>query len=89
MAFATSFESLVDVLAERFPAKSTLLAREHRRVDHGLLSVGLKLHCFGDGARFAPLIEALGGTGRCSGATSTSGRKPVFVWYCRRREAQP
>jgi hypothetical protein len=64
MAFAASFESLVDVLAERVPAKSTLLAREHRRVDHGLLSVGLKLHCLGGSERFAPLVDGLGGAGR-------------------------
>jgi hypothetical protein len=64
MAFATSFRCLIDVLAERVPAKSSVLAREQRRVDHGLLSVGLKLHCLGGAERFAPLIEALGGAGR-------------------------
>jgi hypothetical protein len=64
MAFSTSFGCLIDVLAERVPAKSSVLARERRRVDHGLLSVGLKLHCLGGAERFAPLIEALGGAGR-------------------------
>jgi hypothetical protein len=64
MAFAASFGSLIDVLAERVPAKSAVLFREHRRVDHGLLSVGLKLHCLGDCERFAPLVDGLGGAGR-------------------------
>ena len=64
MAFAASFERLIDVLAERVPAKSAVLLREQRLVDHGLLSVGLKLHCLGGGERFASLIEGLGGEGR-------------------------
>src|SRR5690349_813924 len=64
MAFASSFGNLVDVLAERVPAKSAALAREQRRVDHGLLSVGLKLHCLEGCPPFDPLIEALGGAGR-------------------------
>jgi hypothetical protein len=64
MAFATSFGCLIDILAKRVPAKSGVLAREQRRVNHGLLSVGLKLHCLGGAEHFAPLIEALGGAGR-------------------------
>jgi hypothetical protein len=64
MAFAASFGSLIDVLAKRVPAKSAVLLREQRRVDHGLLSVGLKLHCLGNCERFAPLVDGLGGAGR-------------------------
>jgi hypothetical protein len=42
-------------------ATADVLAANHRRVDHGLLSVGLKIHCLDDGHRFDKLIEGLGG----------------------------
>jgi len=48
----------------RAPAKVDALALEKRRVPHGLLSVGLKLHCLGDEHLFSPLFEALGGERR-------------------------
>lgn len=61
MAYAASIERLLDVLHARAPAKVEALAPERRSVAHGLLSVGLKLHCLGDDDLFEPLIEALGG----------------------------
>ncbi len=64
MAFAASIERLLQTLHARAPAKVDALAREKRRVRHGLLSVGLKLHCLGDEHLFAPLIDALGGESR-------------------------
>ena len=61
MAYAASIERLLDTLHVRAPAKVDALVLEKRRVRHGLLSVGLKLHCLGDDHLFTPLIDALGG----------------------------
>jgi hypothetical protein len=36
-------------------------ALHRRRVEHGHLSVGLKIHCLGDGSQFSTLVEGLGG----------------------------
>src|SRR5438132_581073 len=36
-------------------------APHRRRVEHGHLSVGLKIHCLGDGSQFSTLVEGLGG----------------------------
>jgi hypothetical protein len=40
---------------------ANVLAADHRRVEHGLLSVGLKIHCLDDGQKFHRLIQGLGG----------------------------
>lgn len=64
MAYAASLEHLLDTLRTRAPAKVDALVFEKRRVSHGLLSVGLKLHCLGQAELFGPLIYALGGEGR-------------------------
>lgn len=61
MAHAASIDRLLDALRGRAPDKVEALASQKRRVRHGLLSVGLKLHCLGDYALFDALIEALGG----------------------------
>ncbi len=61
MAYATSIERLLEILHARAPVNVDALALEKRCVPHGLLSVGLKLHCLGDEDLFSPLIEALGG----------------------------
>jgi hypothetical protein len=64
VAYAASIERLLETLHARAPAKVDALALEKRRVPHGLLSVGLKLHCLGDDALFNPLVDALGGERR-------------------------
>ncbi len=64
MAYAASIDLLLHVLRSHPLAKVDALAREKRRVRHGLLSVGLKLHCLGDEYLFRPLIDALGGETR-------------------------
>ena len=43
------------------PAKVDAIALNRRRVEHGLLSVGLKIHCLGSGSEFSALVERLGG----------------------------
>src|SRR6266436_3175353 len=43
------------------PAKVDAVALHRRRVEHGHLSVGLKIHCLGDGSQFSTLVEGLGG----------------------------
>src|SRR5262245_26727389 len=54
-------DSTFNERAERAPAKVDAVALHRRRVEHGHLSVGLKIHCLGDGSQFSTLVEGLGG----------------------------
>jgi hypothetical protein len=56
-----SFEDLLALLRGRAPAKVDAVALHRRRVEHGHLSVGLKIHCLGGGSQFSTLVEGLGG----------------------------
>src|SRR5205809_1564381 len=56
-----SFEDLLALLHGHAPAKVDAVALHRRRVEHGHLSVGLKIHCLGDGSQFSTLVEGLGG----------------------------
>src|SRR6266511_2928547 len=51
------WRSCTGTLRRRFDA----VALHRRRVEHGHLSVGLKIHCLGDGSQFSTLVEGLGG----------------------------
>ena len=58
--------NLEDLLYLLYPAAPTLvdtISINRRRVEHGLLSVGLKIHCLGDGKQFNGIINELGGAG--------------------------
>jgi len=57
-------EDLLAVLHERAPGKAGAVAAQRWRVEHGLLSVGLKIHALGSGREFFPLVERLGGASR-------------------------
>jgi hypothetical protein len=59
MGFARSAVRLL--LHGSAPAKVDAVALHRRRVEHGYLSVGLKIHCLGDGSQFSTLVEGLGG----------------------------
>ena len=61
MSYRYSLEDLLALLHSRAPTKVDAVARHRRRVEHGLLSVGLKIHCLGKGSQFSTLVEALGG----------------------------
>jgi hypothetical protein len=61
VSYRYSFEELLALLHGRAPAKVDAVALHRRRVEHGYLSVGLKIHCLGDGSQFATLVEGLGG----------------------------
>src|SRR4029450_12298169 len=56
-----SFEDLLALLHGRAPAKVDAVALHRRRVEHGHLSVGLKIHCLGGGSQFSTLVEGRGG----------------------------
>src|SRR5207244_8641186 len=56
-----SFEDLLALLQGHAPAKVDAVALHRRRVEHGHLSVGLKIHCLGDGSQLCTLVEGLGG----------------------------
>ena len=55
------FEDLLALLHGRAPAKVDEVALHRRRVEHGHLSVGLKIHCLGGGSQFSTLVKGLGG----------------------------
>jgi len=61
VTYRYSFEDLLALLHGHAPAKVDAVALHRRRVDHGHLSVGLKIHCLGDGSQFSTLVEGLGG----------------------------
>jgi hypothetical protein len=64
VSYRYSLEDLLVVLHKHAPAKADAVALHRRVVEHGLLSVGLKLHCLGSGGQFATLVEGLGGSTR-------------------------
>ena len=85
MAYAASIDQLLDVLRERVCAKVDALALEKRRVRHGLLSVGLKLHCLGGEDLFQLAYRGPGR--RTLGARSQrvqDVREPGSAWCYRR-----
>ncbi len=59
--YAYTLQDLLVALEPFAPIKVSAVSANHRRVDHGLLTVGLKLHSFGGCEAFRPLIEELGG----------------------------
>ena len=61
MAYRYSFEDLLALLHGHAPAQVDAVALQRRRVEQGHLSVGLKIHCLGDGSQFSTLVEGLGG----------------------------
>ncbi len=54
-------ENLLSVLRPHCPAKVDALCKDLRSVEHGLTTVGLKIHCFGDNRELLRLIDAFGG----------------------------
>src|SRR2546430_15404783 len=61
VSYGYSFEDLLALLHGHAPAKVDAVVRHRRRVEHGRLSVGLKVHCLGDGSQFSTLVKGLGG----------------------------
>ena len=61
MSYPYNFEDLLALLHGSAPAKVDAVALSRRRVEHGHLSVGLKIHCLGSGNQFSTLVEGLGG----------------------------
>jgi hypothetical protein len=62
--YGCKLEELLRVLREHAPAGADALALQRRRVEHGLLSVGLKIHYLGNGSEIFSLVERLGGPSR-------------------------
>ena len=61
MACTYRFHDLLEILHTEAPASADALAADYRRVDNGLLSIGIKIHCLDGGQRFDRLVAALGG----------------------------
>ena len=64
MAYRYRLQDLLARLQTKAPATADALAANFRRVEHGLLSVGLKIHCLDNGEKFDKLIEGLGGASK-------------------------
>lgn len=64
MPCGCKLEDLLMILRDRAPAKADAVALRCRRVEHGLLSVGLKIHCLGNGSQLFSLVERLGGASK-------------------------
>jgi hypothetical protein len=62
VTYRYSLEDLLVLLHEHAPAKVDAVALHRRDVDHGLVSVGVKIHCLGNGNQFFALVEGLGGS---------------------------
>ena len=65
---AYTVEDLLSVLHPHCPVKVDALCKNRRRVEHGLTTVGLKIHCLGDNRELLNLIEALGGRSEVIGS---------------------
>jgi hypothetical protein len=65
--YGYSLENLLVLLHKQAPAKADAVALHRRRVELGLLSVGLKLHCLGNGTQFSTLVNGLGGSSKILG----------------------
>jgi hypothetical protein len=59
-----SFDDLLSLLRQKNAVAAARLKRQHRQVERGLLSVGLKIHCLDDGRQFDALVAGLGGAQR-------------------------
>jgi hypothetical protein len=64
VAYTYRLQDLLALLQTKAPALAEGLTANHRRVDQGLLSVGLKIHCLDNGQQFDELIEGLGGASK-------------------------
>lgn len=73
-------EDLLAVLHSASPAKVDAIALNKRRVELGLLSVGLKIHCLNNGRAFDPLIERLGGHRRVLEINYYRKEKASLTW---------
>ena len=58
---AYTVEKLLNVLRPHCSEKVDALCKNRRRIERGLTTVGLKIHCFGDNRELLRLIDALGG----------------------------
>ena len=89
MAYTYRLQDLLALLQTKAPATADALAANHRRVDHGLLSVGLKIHCLDDGQQFDKLIEGLGGALEGSGGQPLQRCSRIACALCCRRLGAP
>jgi hypothetical protein len=59
--YGCKLEDLLAILHDRAPAKADVVALQRRRVEDGLLSVGLKIHYLGNGRQFFSLVPLSAG----------------------------
>src|SRR2546428_752008 len=61
VTYTYRLKGLLAVLRTKAPTMADVLVDNCRHVNHGLLSVGIKIHCLDNGQNFHKLIEGLGG----------------------------
>lgn len=61
MGIPYTFQTLLNILSVADKSKAADILENHRRVNRGLLPVGLKLHCLNSGEGFNTLVQHLGG----------------------------
>ncbi len=61
MAYGTDIRTLFSCLKKHSPAQVSELEKSYRNIEHGLLSVGIKVHVLQTKEGFANLIDELGG----------------------------
>jgi len=62
--YGCKLEDLLAVLHDCASKQAEAVVLQRRRVEYGLLSVGLKIHCLGEGRQFLALVERLGGASK-------------------------
>ena len=65
---AYTMENLLSVLHPSCPAQAGALRKTRRHVEHGLTTVGLKIHSLGDNWELLNLIKTLGGRSEVIGS---------------------
>jgi hypothetical protein len=84
VSYRYSFEDLLALLHGYAPAKVDAVALSRRRVEHGHLSVGLKIHCLGDGISSLLWWKVLEERKKFSMSTTTNTPTPRCALCCPR-----
>ena len=84
MSYPYSFEDLLALLHGRAPAKVDAVALHRRRVEHGHLSVGLKIHCLAAGVSSLLWWKVLEERKKFSMSTTTNTVTPRCALCCPR-----
>lgn len=80
VSYPYTLNDLLRLLYDHAPTKVTAIARDTRAVRHGLLSVGLKIHCMEDASPFMGLINGLGGAKNVLEINAFRRKQAAMCW---------